>query len=272
MDLADVREPPLHRAAAPDVAAATLAVDWDYTRLADAYVLRPGYAEAAIDALSAIAGHSALRAVIDLGAGTGHLTVPLAERGGSIVAVEPNAAMRRHGVARTNRYPNVRWMVGRMEDTGLPARQFSLATCGSSFGVADHGATLREVARILQPAGCFACLWNHRDLDDPLQREIEAYIKGAIPGFRYGSRRDDQTAIIAASGLFGDVQTVEARILHRLAKAEWIDAWRSHATLQRQAGPRFAEIVAGIADIVGGDRAGTVDVPYTTRAWIARLR
>lgn len=254
------------------LASASLPVDWDYTHLADSYVSRPDYAPAAIDSLVSLAGPNALQRVIDLGAGAGHLTIPLAARGAHVLAVEPNQAMRRHGIARTNRYPGVRWIVGRMQDTGLSAAQFTLATCGSSFGVADHGATLREVARLLEPAGWFACLWNYRDLDDPMQREIEAHIKASIADYDYGSRRQDQTPFIDASGLFEEVQIVEATIRHRLPKAEWIAAWRSHATLQRQAGPAFERITDRIAAIVGGAPGDMLEIPYLTRAWLARLR
>lgn len=255
-----------------DDCAALRALDWDYTRLADAYVRRPEYASAAIDRLLAITGPASMRAVIDLGAGAGHLTAPLAQRGCTILALEPNEAMRRHGIARTSGYRNVRWVVGRMEHTRLPGGQFSLATCGSSFGVADRGVTLREVSRILEPAGWFACLWNHRDLADPLQGEIEAHIKASIPGFQYGSRRDDQTSAIVESGLFEDVRVIEESVQHRRQKADWVEAWYSHATLQRQAGARFAEIVRGIATIVDARCGDTVEVPYTTRAWVARRR
>jgi ubiquinone/menaquinone biosynthesis C-methylase UbiE len=180
--------------------------------------------------------------------------------------------MRRHGIARTACFAKVRWMVGRMERTGLPPGQFSLATCGSSFGVADRGATLREVGRILEPEGWFACMWNYRDLRDPLQQDIEAHIKACIPDYQYGTRRDDQEAVITASGLFRRVRVVESGIVHRPTKSSWIEAWHSHATLQRQAGHRFANIVAGIAAIVEQASGDHVDVPYTTRVWIAQSR
>ena len=52
----------------PETDPASLAVDWDYTRLADSYIHRPDYAGAAIDHLLAIAGPKARRWVIDLGA------------------------------------------------------------------------------------------------------------------------------------------------------------------------------------------------------------
>ena len=63
---------------------------WDYSALAAYYDQRAGYAAAAID--SAIAGMhlSAGDEVADVGAGTGKLARPMAERGIVVHAVEPN--------------------------------------------------------------------------------------------------------------------------------------------------------------------------------------
>ncbi|OYW24814.1 MAG: hypothetical protein B7Z55_01095, partial [Planctomycetales bacterium 12-60-4] len=75
-----------------------LPVEWDYTRLADAYLKRPEYAADAIDEFLLRTGTTAGEPVCDIGAGTGNLTVPLARRGLDIVAVEPNSRMSAHGV------------------------------------------------------------------------------------------------------------------------------------------------------------------------------
>ena len=68
--------------------------DWDYTKLADAYLKHPDYAEAAINAMLSIAGVKKGMKICDMGAGVAHLTLMLASRGMGIVAVEPNDAMR----------------------------------------------------------------------------------------------------------------------------------------------------------------------------------
>lgn len=247
------------------------ALDWDYTRLADAYVYRPAYAGEAVDKLIATASLAAGTPVVDLGAGTGHLTVELAARELEVTSVEPNDRMRYHGERRTHTTANVRWVDALMQETGLEGESFALTSYGSCFGVADPQATLRESARLLRPGGWFACMWNHRQLDDPLQMRIEAYIRESIPDYRYGSRREDQGAQIDASGLFGEVVRFEAPVMHRVAVQAWMEAWKSHATLQRQAGERFAQIVEGIGRIVGEDADEQVTVPYTTRMWMARL-
>ena len=244
-------------------------LDWDYTSLADAYVHRPSYSSAALDEIARLPGLGHGAPALDLGAGMGHLSVGLAERGLDVLALEPNDCMRAHGLRRTRDYPNVRWIDALMEETGLDDESFALASYGSSFGVVDVQVTLREAARVLRRDGWLVCLWNHRNLEDPLQKRIEASIRAAISDYRYGMRRQDPTPVIEASGLFGRTRRVEASTNHFVSVDAWLEAWRSHATLQRQARGRFPEILREIGDIVRSVASDTMVVPYTTRMWIA---
>lgn len=41
--------------------------------------------------------------------------------------------------------------------------------------------------------------WNHRDLNDPLQSEIENILRKHILDYGYGTRREEQTGVIDAS-------------------------------------------------------------------------
>lgn len=247
-------------------------LSWDYTGLAEAYTNRPDYAGAAIEAIVAVVDPGSGAKVLDLGAGAGHLTIRLAEQGYTVIALEPNSDMRQQGMARTRCFKGVRWIDGVMEDTGLHGNRFALTTYGSSFGVADRAATLRESARLLTEDGWFACMFNHRDLDDPLQRQIEALISDRVPGYFYGSRREDQAPVIAASGLFTSIRRIECPVVHRISASAWMAAWRSHATLQRQAGARFHDIVDRIGEIVAAGGLDTLTIPYVTRVWLARRR
>ena len=248
-------------------------LEWDYTALADAYLSRPGYAVAAIDTFVAFTGLTTGARVLDLGAGAGHLTIPLAQRGCSVLALEPNRAMRTRGMERTRGFSNVRWIDALMEDTGQAAGSVAACTYGSSFGVVDKQLTLREAGRVLEDGGWFISVFNHRDLDDPLQREIEAFIKSCIPDFSYGGRREPQAEPVATCGLFAPAITFDVPVSHSLPVQQWLAAWRSHATLQRQAGSRFPSLIDGISAIVTRSGADTIDVPYTTRVCVAqRLR
>jgi SAM-dependent methyltransferase len=246
--------------------------EWDYTALADAYLKRPDYAETAIDALLAITRFRHGAKVCDVGAGVAHLSLMLASRGADVFAVEPNDAMRANGIRRTAALPNVSWFEGTGEQTGQPPECFDLVTFGSSFNVCDREAALQETARILRPKGWFACLWNHRQLEDPVQAGIEAIIQDYLPSYGYGNRREDQTPVIDASGLFGSVIHLDARVVHCQGIDECVEAWRSHATLQRQAGDAFGPIVTGIERYLRGLGRASIDIPYVTNVWAAQLR
>ena len=244
---------------------------WNYTQLADAYLKRPEYAPTAIDELIALSGVQAGADVCDVGAGVAHLTLELAKRELVVTAVEPNDAMRANGIERTREYSNVRWLEGVGEATGCEDGAYDLVTFGSSFNVCDRAAALKETQRILRPGGWFACMWNHRDLEDPLQAEIEAQIRSQVQSYDYGARREDQTSAIEASGLFGRIHKLEGSVVHLQSVEDCVEAWRSHATLQRQAGANFPAVVQAIQSIV--ERAGSdpLPIPYTTRIWAARL-
>lgn len=246
--------------------------EWDYTKLADAYLKRPDYADTAIDALLAITCLEKGARACDVGAGVAHLTLMLAARGLAVTAVEPNDSMRANGIRRTAHLAQLRWFEGTGEATGQPAGSFDLVTFGSSFNVCDRPAALKETARILKPRGWFACLWNHRQLEDPIQAHIEAIIRKHLPSYGYGSRREEQTPIIEASGLFGPVIHLDAKVVHRQEIAACVEAWRSHATLERQAGAAFGQIIADIESHLRSLDCTAIDIPYSTNVWLAQLR
>jgi ubiquinone/menaquinone biosynthesis C-methylase UbiE len=246
--------------------------EWDYTALADAYLKRPDYADAAIDAMLSIAGAEKGDKFCDVGAGVAHLTLMLAARDLNVVAVEPNDAMRANGIKRTVKLSNVRWHEGTGEATGQTDKTFDMVTFGSSFNVCDRQQALKETVRILKPRGWFACMWNHRQLEDPIQAQIEAIIKERVSGYGYGTRREDQTAVIDASGLFGPVVHIDSHVIHAQTIGECVEAWCSHATLERQAGTAFHDVITTIESYLQSLNRSMIQIPYSTNIWVAQLR
>jgi SAM-dependent methyltransferase len=242
-------------------------VEWDYGAAAADYDARPPYADAALAACfdDLAVGVRAC----DVGAGTGRLTAALAERAFRIVAIEPNPAMRALGAAKHRDDGRAAWIGGQAEALPLAAATCGLVTFGSSFNVVDRRVALVEAARVLAAGGRFACLWNHRDLDDPLQRRIEELIRRRVPVYAYGSRRADQEAVIAASGYFRGIRRHEAAFVQQVPAHQWMRAWRSHLTLRRQAGDRYPEVLAEITALVAPAAGHTIAVPYVTRCWLA---
>jgi ubiquinone/menaquinone biosynthesis C-methylase UbiE len=246
--------------------------EWDYTTLAKAYLKRANYAQSAIDTMLKLAQVNGADKVCDVGAGVAHLTLMLADAGLAVNSVEPNDEMRKYGKIRTQKYYNVEWFEGVGEATGQRDNSFKLVTFGSSFNVCDRLQALIEVKRIASSRGWFAAMWNHRSLNDPIQQKIEDIIKAQVPDYGYGSRREDQTAIINESGLFDEVLKFSGDVVHTQTLPEVVEAWYSHATLQRQAGDKFTSVVKEIEDYLNSLEVPSIDVPYTTNVWMAQLR
>jgi SAM-dependent methyltransferase len=245
-------------------------VTWDYTEHAPHYDKRADYSPDAISNLLTAIGCSPGRIVADIGAGTGKLTKELVKHGLLVRSVEPNDAMRAIGIQNTQ-CESVIWSIGTGEATGLPTSSVYAAFFGSSFNVVDQNLALTEVSRILVSHGWFGCMWNHRDLDDPIQQRIESIIKSSIPAYSYGSRREDPTDVIRASGYFSVVRSLEERFAWPMVRSDVVVAWKSHATLKRQAGSDllFNQIIKEIARYLN-DLPEIIEVPYTTRIYFAQ--
>ena len=245
-------------------------VSWDYTEHAPHYDKRADYSCDAIQSLLKAIGCAPSRPVADIGAGTGKLTKELLKHGLRVSSVEPNDAMRTIGIQNT-KGKSATWSVGTGEATGLPTSSVYAVFFGSSFNVVDQSLALSEVSRILVPNGWFACMWNHRDLDDPIQQRIESIIKSSIPTYSYGSRREDPTNIIDTSGHFSATKSIEGGFVSKMSKSDVIVAWKSHATLKRQAGSDsvFDSIIKEIASYLD-KLPEIIDVPYTTRIYFAQ--
>lgn len=247
---------------------------WDYTSLADSYIKRPDYSSQAIDEMLKIMGLDSNSAVCDIGAGAGHLTIELCKRGLAVDAVEPNDAMRAHGMNRTSEFKRVSWIKGTGEQTGKQDSQFDAVTFGSSFNVCNSDLALKESRRICKSGGWFACMWNHRDLDDPIQKNIEEIILTQIPKYDYGSRRQDQKPILAATDFFDSIEFLEGKVEHQQPITECVEAWRSHGTLHRQANQDdelFNNIVSDIETYLSSLNVEHIRIPYTTRIWVAKF-
>ncbi len=239
-------------------------LEWDYSELAAHYEQRAPYHAEIVATLRDHGAPPAPCAAADIGAGTGRFTRMLIAAGHPVSAVEPNPAMRAIGMVST---PAAQWHDTRAEHTGLASGAFGWVTFASSFNVVAADAALDEAARLLTPRGALVLLFNHRDLDDPLQREIEHCIRHHVPHYAVGTRREDPTPYIDAHAAFGKVIDLCQPLRHRLSGADFVAGFRAHATLIRQAGTALAAVLAEIAALVPADQP--VEVPFITRAWIA---
>jgi SAM-dependent methyltransferase len=108
--------------------------------------------------------------VLEIGCGTGQLSVPLAQRGAELVAVElgPNLA----AIARKNLadFPAARVEVSGFEEWPLPADPFDVVVSATALHWIDASVRFSKPAEALKPGGVLVVVQPH-------------HVKGGTPGF-----------------------------------------------------------------------------------------
>ena len=145
---------------------------------------RPDYAQAAVRwALERAPGSRAL----DLGAGTGKLTATLVSLGAEVIAVEPDPAML---TELRRALPTVRALPGSAEAVPLPDASVDAVLAGNAMHGFDMNVAGPEIARVLEPDGILAGLWNVFDNRVDCVAELERISGSAACSRRASVRRD----------------------------------------------------------------------------------
>jgi SAM-dependent methyltransferase len=111
---------------------------------------RPGYPPELFHDLARLVGAGWPARALEIGPGTGQATVPLAELGYSIVAVElsvDKAVIARERVAA---FPAVEVVVSAFEDWPIPQEGFDLVLCATAFHWLDPGIRMTKAADALR--------------------------------------------------------------------------------------------------------------------------
>ena len=251
---------------------------------------RPGYPDELVERACSRAGLRAGSRVLEVGCGTGKLTVALDARGFDLDAVDPGENLLR--VARERVGGGVRFHHGRFEEVELPGGYEALFSA-TAFHWVDPAVGWAKAARLLRPGGVLALL-SHvggslLELEDAFltawrevlpeattwaQREDGEVWAGAE------ARRDNVSALWAwfekredfraeAGDLFGDVEIDRVRIDMEESADELIALMRTQSAylgLDTARRRRLEErIEAAVADVGGICRSTTFAVLVTAR-------
>jgi ubiquinone/menaquinone biosynthesis C-methylase UbiE len=180
---------------------------WVFNRMAHVYDARPPYPAALVDAIAALAPKDGR--VADLGAGTGHLALPLAARGLDVTAIEPAREMlERLRAAAAARGLAVRAEHATAEATSLPDRSIDLVVVADALHFIDAQLVAEEIGRVLRRGGALAVLTTALG-DTPYMRALRAVIDDSVP--RRPRALDQHIVHVSAQA---EVPLTDERVFH----------------------------------------------------------
>ena len=186
---------------------------------------RRGYPPEVFDVLAEVFGLTPDDLAVDLGCGTGQVTVPLAARLRAVIGVDPEPDMLARGrrAAQEQGLANLSWLVG--TDADVPALRSALGD--GSVGVVTIGQALhwmrpddlfRSVFPLVRPGGGVAVLTNGTPLwlqDSDWSRALRACLEqwlGTPAGNTCGTDEDSQARYrhdLADAGFAVDVHGID---------------------------------------------------------------
>ena len=228
---------------------------------------RPSYPAAAIDSILEGLDNPLQLIAADIGAGTGISSRLLAERGLSVLAIEPNLEMRQAALP----HPLVEFHNGTAENTNLPDASVDLVVCFQSFHWFDPTPTLLELRRILKPTGRLAVVWNDRERHDEFTQSYTRLIQIASNNHPAESRLISVDPLLA-SPLFPNVSCHTFAYRQELNKDGLIGRAMSSSYIPRS-GWVQQQLVSDLGELYNRfcDENGLVYLVYRTSVYLAQL-
>jgi SAM-dependent methyltransferase len=174
--------------------------------------------------------------ILEIGPGTGQATLPLAERGFEVVAVELGAALAAFARARLAAFPRVEIVNGDFERTCFDG-SFDAVVAFTSFHWIDPALRYAKAASLLRPRGVLAVTEvSHVRVegDDPFWVEMQADYDAVVPGPDNRpppllAEVGDLRAEIDATGLFAEVDVRRYVWQVTYGAAEYVDLLRTYS-------------------------------------------
>ncbi len=153
---------------------------WVFNRMAPAYAARPPYPQELLDLLAELAGGQGA-CVVDVGAGIGHLALPLAARGLAVTAVEPAEAMLAElRASAATRGLTIDTRLACAERLPLAGACSDLVVIADALHFLDAALTGQEAARVLKARGALAIIQVEL-AETPFMKQLIAIMEESAP-------------------------------------------------------------------------------------------
>jgi len=239
---------------------------------------RPGYPQEAYRDLIHLARLAPDARLLEIGPGTGHATLPLAQRGFRIDGVELGEQMAAVACARLAAFPAVSITVADFDHWSASAR-YDLVFAASSYHWLNLATRVHRIAALLAPGGHIAVFRNHHVASETTAAFNHAVqrIYASILGPHHSSSPLPRTSQITpveatewtASGLFAAADTRIYQWRQQLSAAEYVQQLATHSDHRMLTEHTRNQLFDNLQRLIDDEFAGTAEKDYTTLLQVA---
>jgi SAM-dependent methyltransferase len=238
---------------------------------------RPGYPKRLIDEMIDQSGVPNGGRILEIGCGTGQLTIPLAVHGYTITAVELGEALARRAAENLTPFPNAEVIHANFESWEIEAGAYDLIVSAQAFHWIDPEIGYPKVHAALRPSGRLALIWNlFPGCDLPVHRALDKVYRSCAPQLVRDSgnssleqRLDRTLQELRASGSFDEPNVVWVPWTSTYTTARYLQLLRTHSDHLALDAPTFDRLLAAVASTI--DRfGGMIERPQVATLVLAR--
>jgi SAM-dependent methyltransferase len=241
---------------------------------------RPGYPPPLFTDLATLAGLGPHARVLEIGCGTGQATLPLAQLGCTVVAMDLSpdlAAVARRNLAQ---FPNVTVVASAFEDWQPSNGAFDAVLAATAFHWLDPDVRMIKAADLLRPGGALGIISTHHIAGGTnafftdAQRCYERFDPTTPPGMRLTT--DDETPEEAAefdrAARFGPVEIRRYPWQQSYTAPEYLNLLMTYSGHRAMAPQARTDLFACITHLIDDIYHGQITKQYRTRLAIAHKK
>jgi SAM-dependent methyltransferase len=255
-------------------------IDWkkdsqSFDTVADLYHhYRPGYPQELIDCIIELTGLPPAGKILEIGSGTGKATLLFAQRGYSILCVEPGENLAAVAARNLGTFPGVQFEISRFEDWQEKPDGFDLVLSAQAFHWVPKEVGYTKATRALKPHGHLALFWNmYPGFEGQIAADLDRVYQEIAPGLGSPFNATDEVVQqlvheIDESGCFGPVTVRRFPWSMRYSTKQYrglLNTYSDHLRLPEQTRER---LFSSIGDVIE-KHGGSVVRPYIAVLYIA---
>ncbi len=220
--------------------------------------VRPSYPEEIVENIITLSGISKQGRILEIGVGTGQITLPFAKRSYEIVGLELGPALAERARQNLQEYPNVKIVTTAFEEW-QSEETFDLLLSAQAFHWIETALGLEQALTFLNGTGAIALVWTLDESHTSFQKEAEPIYDKFIPPQPHRPTPEEgyqrYKAALAESAAFAEVVERSVNWSQTYSKEHFLKlqyTFSNHRVLSEETRVQFHQALSKVIDAYGG--------------------